>query len=157
MSDFDRAVEIIFKVEGYDKVIVDEGGLTKWGISKNANPDVDIANLTRAQAKAIYKARYWDPVRCDDMAWPLNLCVFDAAVNQGVGPAARMLQAAVGVAQDGILGIKTMARVNALPPKELGASYMAKRALRYVGTKNFDKYGYGWFARLFRVAAASVS
>lgn len=156
MSDFDRAVEVIFKVEGYDKVIVDEGGLTKWGISKNANPDIDIENLTKDQAKGLYRARYWDTVRAEEMAWPLNLFVFDAAVNQGVGAAIKMLQSAVGAAQDGVLGRKSMALIGALPPKELAASYMSKRALRYVGTRNFDKYGYGWFARLFRVSAASL-
>ena len=155
MTDFDRAVEVIFRVEGYDKQIVDEGGLTKWGISKNANPDLDIASLTKEQAKEIYRQRYWLPVRGDELAWPLNLCVFDAAVNQGNDAAIKMLQAAVGVAADGRLGAKTLAAVKHMPAVAMAQSYMAKRALRYVGTRNFDKYGYGWFSRLFRVLSAS--
>jgi hypothetical protein len=32
----------------------DDGGLTKYGIDEESHPDVDIANLTRDQAIAIY-------------------------------------------------------------------------------------------------------
>lgn len=150
--EFKRAVEVIFAVEGYDKVIVDEGGLTKWGISARGNPDLDIRSLTREQAAKIYHDRYWAPVRADELPWPLSLFVFDAAVNHGVDPAVRMLQRAVGVPVDGRLGPKTLSRTRAMGG-EAAALFMAQRCLRYTGTRNFDKNGYGWFARLFRVSA----
>jgi lysozyme family protein len=151
--EFKRAVEVIFAVEGYDKVITDEGGLTKWGVSARGNPDLDIRALTREQAAQIYHDRYWKPVRGDDLPWPLSLYVFDAAVNHGTEPAAQMLQRAIGVAVDGRLGPKTVARAKAMNVAEASALFMAQRCLRYTGTRNFDKNGYGWFARLFRVAA----
>lgn len=151
-AQFFRAVDIILDLEGEDKVIVDTGGLTKYGISQRAYPDLDIRNLTEADAKRIYFEDYWSAVSGDDFAWPLNLLVFDAAVNQGVSAASKMLQkAAGGLVVDGVLGRKTKARVSSVPPKEMAARYMARRALRYTGTRAFDKYGYGWMSRLFRI------
>lgn len=150
--EFKRAVAVTFDLEGGDKVIVDSGGLTKWGVSQRAYPDLDIRSLTRADAEALYHRDYWLKVRADEMAWPLSLFVYDAAVNQGVDAAVRMLQRAIGVAQDGALGPKTLARAKALGT-EAAALFMAQRSLRYAGTRHFDKYGYGWFARLFRLSA----
>ncbi len=153
--DFERAVEIIFKLEGYDETVVDSGGLTKWGISQRAYPNLDIRALTKADAKKIYHDDYWMKSRADQLAWPLSLYVFDAAVNQGVKPAAKMLQSAAGgLRVDGIIGSKTLSRVSRFPPAELGARYMARRCQRYAGTRHYDRYGYGWFARLFRLRNA---
>lgn len=156
MTDFARAVAIILKLEGGDKVITDTGGLTKYGISQRAYPDLDIRSLTQKQAEDIYERDYWDAVKAGEMVWPLNLFMFDAAVNQGSGAAIRMLQdAAGGLSIDGILGAKSLRRIRQQDPDELAALFMAKRALRYAGTRKFDKYGYGWLARLFRVVSAS--
>lgn len=62
----------------------DPGGATKYGISKRAHPDVDIPNLTEDQAKAIYEHDYYLAAGCDQLDEPLDLVVFDAAVNLGV-------------------------------------------------------------------------
>lgn len=156
VRDFDRALDIIFDLEGGDKVIVDTGGLTKWGISQRAYPDTDIRSLTREDAAKLYERDYWDAVAAEEFAWPLNLYLFDAAVNQGVGAASKMLQDAAGnLRVDGIIGRATRARVQSQPPRELAARFMAKRAMRYTGTRAFDQYGYGWMARLFRVTLRS--
>lgn len=168
MSDFDRAVEVILVQEcGYNPgtgvrgdgyVSPDEaarkgdrGGETKFGICKRQYPDLDIANLTEDQAKDIYRRDYWAPVKGNQLPWPLNLFVFDAAVNQGVGAATNMLQAALGVAQDGIIGVKTIERANKIG-QYADAVFMCNRAMRYMGTRDFDKFGRGWFIRLFEVA-----
>lgn len=68
----------------------DPGGETKWGLSKKGNPDLDIANLTKQDAWEIYRKRYWDPCGCDEMPYPWDVIVFDAAVNLGVAKAMRM-------------------------------------------------------------------
>lgn len=153
-SDFIRAVNIIFRLEGYDELHTDPGGLTKWGISKRANPDLDIASLTREQAQEVYYERYWLAVDAYKFSWPLNLHLFDAAVNQGVVAAKKMLQQSVGgLAVDGIIGRKTTARINSMDQDEVSALFLAQRALRYFGTRHFDTYGRGWLARLFRLQA----
>lgn len=149
---FDRAFSLVVGVEGgYSNDARDPGGETKFGISKRSYPNVDIANLTLDAAKAIYLRDYWTPVHGDELPWPLSLFVFDAAVNQGKPAAIAMLQKSLGVAQDGILGVKTLAAAAKSPP-ELCPRFMANRALRYTGTRNFDIDGLGWFTRLFTVA-----
>jgi lysozyme family protein len=68
----------------------DPGGLTKYGLSKRANPDLDIVNLTLEDAKRIYKARYWTPIAkgTDD---DIDMAAFDSAVNCGVGTVKKWL------------------------------------------------------------------
>ena len=91
-ADFDKAVEFVLEREGLlSNHSSDRGGLTKYGISQKANPDVDVLNLTREDAISIYKERYWDSVGADKMDMATALVAFDASVNHGVGTAKRMV------------------------------------------------------------------
>jgi len=84
-TDFDQAVEFTLRWEGgYENDPDDPGGETNWGISKRAYPNLDIKNLTKEQAIVIYESDYWIPSGCSLWEWPLNLIVFDTAVNCGV-------------------------------------------------------------------------
>lgn len=83
--DADTAIQNVLRREGgYVNDPEDAGGETKYGISKAANPDVDVANLTPEQAAQIYKAKYWDAIDADNLPPELREAAFDAAVNQGV-------------------------------------------------------------------------
>lgn len=153
MSDFDKAFEHVLGIEGgYVNDPKDPGGETKYGICKRSYPAIDIKALTIEQAKAIYKRDYWDKVKGDELPSPINLFMFDAAVNQGVEPAIKMLQAALSVAQDGVFGAQTLRAAAQAKGGELPAQFMATRAMRYIGTRNFDRYGKGWFKRLFAIS-----
>lgn len=91
-ANFDQAVEFVLEREGLlSNHVNDRGGLTKYGISQKANPDIDVANLTRNEAIAIYKDRYWDSIGADNMNMATALVAFDASVNHGVGTAKNML------------------------------------------------------------------
>jgi lysozyme family protein len=156
-TNYDAAFAKIIGVEGGyqspEQAIArsDSGGETHFGISKRQYPNLDIKNLTMADAMGIYKRDYWDMVKGDFLPAPLDLFVFDSAVNQGVVSAIIMLQKSIGVAQDGVMGKDTMAKIaNASP--ELAAMFMARRAMRYVGTRSFDLNGTGWMKRLFMIA-----
>lgn len=94
----DAAIRFVMrKLEGGGQRVVDSGGVTRYGISKNANPDVDVENLTEAQAADLYKRRYWDKLGLDDSTPPdFALVAFDAAINHGVGAAQRMVAEAKG-------------------------------------------------------------
>ena len=37
----------------------DRGGMTKFGISQRAHPELDIPNLTKEEAKQVYFEDYW--------------------------------------------------------------------------------------------------
>ena len=62
----------------------DRGGLTKYGISQRAYPNLDIQNLTAQQAAEIYKRDFWDAIKADQLDPVIREMAFDAAVNQGV-------------------------------------------------------------------------
>jgi lysozyme family protein len=155
-TNFDKAFAITVGVEGGyqspEEAVVrkDPGGETKYGVCKRDFPSVDIKSLTMDQAKAIYQEKYWSLVKGDQLPWPLCACVFDAAVNQGVIPAIKMLQKVVKVPQTGILDVGTMSKVKTAGDFQV-ANYMAQRTMRYTGTRNFDVFGEGWFTRLFTV------
>lgn len=157
---FALCVDLIFELEGYDKVVDDEfdsGGLTKWGISQAAFPEEDIRSLTKQDAIALYYKHYWKPAKCGELSPPVALAVFDCAVNQGVGVAARLLQESVGSPADGVVGPNTLRCAARMEPVETVVKLMTLRTRRYIGTKGFDRFGRGWMGRCIQVTAlASV-
>ena len=153
MGDFTRCIELILAEEGgLAHRRRDPGGLTKFGISSRAYPNLDIASLTRDQAIAIYRADYWAKIHGDDLPTGLDLLVFDTAVNMGVLTAAMLLQEAVGATLDGVIGPVTLSRARQTLPELLG-DYCALRAWRYEINRTEDVFGKGWFRRLFRLYA----
>ena len=92
-DNFEKALEFTLPHEGvhsYDQ----QGGDTRYGLARNFHEDIPQAewdNLTLDQAKAIYRSQYWNELHCDDLPFPLDVIVFDSAVNPGTGAAARFL------------------------------------------------------------------
>lgn len=92
-ENFNKAIEFVLKWEGgYSNNPADPGGETKFGISKRAYPNLNIASLTKEQAVAIYRKDYWEKCGCDRLEYPLDVIVFDTAVNCGVQRALTWLQ-----------------------------------------------------------------
>ena len=153
MTLFDRATELILKHEGgYVYDAMDAGLETNMGISRRSYPDLDLKNLTREDAIAIYRRDFWDGQRCHQMPPAVALVFYDACINQGPYAAACDLQGALGVPIDGILGPVTMAAVGALPPRDVVTRLVARRAMRYALHRQLTRYGLGWFTRLADVA-----
>lgn len=164
-SDFDRAVDRVLGNEGgYVNHPDDPGGETNWGITKA----VAVANgyagamreLTREQAKAIYKAAYWTPLKADSYHPAIGFQLFDAAVNHGASNAARFLQRAVDVVDDGSIGPRTLAAVATVPVTDVLLRFNAERLEFYTSlTKTFPVFGRGWVRRVaenLRYAEADV-
>ena len=63
------------------------------------------------EAKRIYRAKYWDAQRCDELPAGVDYAVFDYGVNSGIGRSKKVLQRVVGVTADGVLGPATMRAV----------------------------------------------
>lgn len=160
-ANFDAVMVEIFKHEGgYStnksdpgnwtggKVGVGELRGTNMGIAAHAHPNVDIKNLTKAQAKEIYRKQYWNVIKGDDLPAGIDLVTMDGSVNSGVGRGPKWLQAALRVAQDGKIGPKTITAawtanaidtVNAACDARLGF-------LR--GLKTYPTFGKGWERRV---------
>lgn len=146
MTSFDKAFEILIGHEGgYVNDANDRGGETRYGISKRAYPHIDIANLTLAQAKDIYRNDYWDKAKCSSLPPDLALLVFDAAVNNGASTAIRWLQQAAGVVSDGIIGPQTVA---ASFSSGVAARFHAMRVDAMTKMPTWPNHGRGWAKRL---------
>lgn len=121
------------------EVTHDTGGMTKYGISSKAHPDVDIANLTKDQARDIYRKHYFDRMgKMDHLHPKVRAVALDAAVNQGLSHA-KELVAAHG-------------------KKDNHETMIQARQAHYdhLATKNPAKYGKyhkGWTNRLNRLRA----
>jgi len=133
MANFDGSVEKTLIHEGgyvFDKN--DRGGETNFGISKRAYPDIDIKNLTVAQAKEIYKRDYWDRVRGDEIASQRVASeIFDTAVNMGVRTASKLIQGCVGSHPDGVIGNITLQKINAMDEELLLLRFKLAKVARY--------------------------
>lgn len=129
MTPFDKALSFVFGNEGgYSNDPDDRGGATNLGITQSTldrarrqMPDLpeSVEDLTREPAAEIYRVLYWEASKADMMPYPLCTLHFDAAVNHGVGGAAKLLQRTVNnyaakagldvcVDVDGAVGPKTL-------------------------------------------------
>ena len=148
MTFDDAFTRLIGNEGGYVNDPRDAGGETKFGISKRAYPDVNIASLTLDDAKAIYKRDYWDRAKADQYDGQIGFHLFDAAVNSGVDRAIRLLQAAAGTMPDGKVGPGTMAAIAALPAPVLVARMNAERLEFMASLGSWDHFGRGWAHRI---------
>ena len=147
--NFEQAIERVLSSEGgYSNDPKDPGGETQWGISKRSYPDVDIKNLTREQAKEIYKRDFWDVVVGASLHEDIAFQVLDFAVNSGGSVAIQYLQRAAGVADDGHLGPVSIAAINNQPMGPLILIYLAMRLEFMTKLKNWPDAGKGWARRI---------
>ena len=121
---------------------------TKYGIAANTYPDLDIKALTLDQAKAIYRRDWWDKIHADQLPGAVAFQLLDFAVNAGITRAVISLQRAVGVADDGKLGPRTLAAVNAMPVPDVLARFNAERLEFYASLSTWPTYGKGWARRV---------
>lgn len=133
---------------GYVNNPNDLGGETKYGISKKAYPNLDIANLTIEQAKEIYKRDYWSRCKCEFMPDALSIAVFDFAVNSGTKRSIRYLQRALGVTIDGVVGNQTIGACNRIPTKYVLEKFINYRKTFLWNLKNYKYFGTGWERRV---------
>lgn len=136
---------------GYVNHPNDPGGETNWGITKRtalgSGYTGSMRELTREQAKAIYKTEYWGRARCDEYDGAIAFQLFDAAVNHGIGNAIRFLQRASGVADDGIMGPVTMAAIEAMTVTDVLMRFNAARLRFYTNLSTWSTFGRGWTRR----------
>jgi lysozyme family protein len=155
-DNFEESLKMILHHEGlFSAHPSDPGGATMRGVTQAVWEDwVDrpvtedeMKSLTVADVTPIYKKNYWDRVKADDLPSGVDFAVFDLAVNGGVGRGAKMLQAVVGVTQDGGIGPQTLAAVANMDAVDIIYNYTARREDFYRSLSTFDTFGRGWLRR----------
>lgn len=148
------ALDLILDLEGGGRITddpADPGGLTRWGVSARAYPDINIRALSREDAAAIYRRDYWQALRCNDYPYATALMLFDTAVNQGKTAATRMSQSIIGVKVDGLFGPVTHAGLMKHPPYDFCDSMAISRLVAYKNNRNSSRYFKGWASRVIRI------
>ena len=152
--DFDEAFQLLIGNEGgYSNNPADPGGETMWGVTARVarahGYTGAMRDLPLATAKAIAKAEYWDPFKCDQLPPDVRFQVLDAAYNGG--SPAKWLQQAAGVSVDGVIGPQTLAALNASDPDKIVMRFDAYR-LQYLARLRGElpEFAGGWMNRIAR-------
>jgi len=177
---FKENLKFVLKWEGgYTHHPNDPGGPTNMGITQSVYdayrkekklPPRHVKDITREEVEEIYFTRYYVPSKAPLLPPPLDLVVFDTAVNMGVKTSAILLQKALkelGVypyAVDGTIGNLTLEAVNkAVSEKGMATvvkKYIELRNLRYheIANKNpkLKVFLRGWLNRTSDLLAHCV-
>ena len=163
--NFNEALEHVLKHEGgFVNHPSDPGGMTNLGVTRavweewvgRESSEKEMRSLTPEMVAPLYKRKYWDRVKADDLPSGVNYAVFDASVNSGTGRAAKWLQEAVGAVADGAIGPNTIAKVKAHDADALVNAYCDNRLNFLKGLKTFDTFGKGWTRRVEEVRQVAL-
>jgi hypothetical protein len=156
-DNFDRCVAVTLAYEGgFSDNPTDPGGATNFGITKRTleaflGHEVavdDVRAMSSGTAIEIYRANYWNHMRCGDLPAGVDLMVFDYGVNSGPATAIRALQGLVHVAQDGAIGRVTLGAVAQAGAATL-VNGLAQTRMAYLrGLATFADFGHGWTRRV---------
>jgi lysozyme family protein len=172
MADYKKAIEVTLKAEGgYVNDPNDPGGETYKGIARTRNSkwsgwvNIDLQknktgfpknleNDSDLQEKVLelYEANYWDKIRGDEINdQDIAESIFDFAVNAGPRTSVKLAQIAVGATADGIIGPKTLEKINSDDKRAFLATFALAKISRYVSIcekrKESRKYFFGWVRR----------
>ena len=153
LTTFNDIIEVVLHHEGgYVNDPKDPGGETNFGIAKRSHPDVDIKNLTKDEAKEIYKEQYWDKNKVESLPEDLRHIYFDMCVNQGKSRGVKILQRAANakgadLVVDGGLGPKTIAALDGVELDRVRAYRIKYYADLVTRKPDLEKFYFGWFRR----------
>lgn len=170
MDRFSECLAFTLREEGgYCDDPRDPGRATNMGITLatlrawTGNPRLtaaDIRGIRRSVAAGIYRAEYWNKLRCDALPTGIDLMVFDFGVNAGAAGSARLLQTMLGFIGDdldGCIGPQTLDAVAAYAPRTAIGTLAAAQVAHYRTLAEFDDFGAGWLARTGRRKTAALA
>ena len=166
-ANFDSCLaKLLVHEGGYVHHPSDPGGMTNLGVTARVweewvgHPvdEKQMRALTPALVAPLYRKKYWDACRANELISGLDYAVFDVAVNSGVGRAIKLLQSVVGATPDGGYGSITAALVKKAEqdPTRLIELYSAKRLDFLESLNSFLIFGKGWSRRVAEVKADAL-
>lgn len=149
---------------GYSNDPQDNGGSTNKGITQATydhwrrvrnQPLRDVRQIDPNEVEAIYRSLFWNAIHGDDLPAGVDYCTFDYAVNSGPVRAAKALQRAAGVNDDGQIGPVTLAAIAAADPRRLICAICADRLAFMERQPAWGHFGNGWSHRVASVEVAA--
>lgn len=145
---------------GYVNHPSDPGGPTNRGVTQRVydayrkyygQKQRSVKHIDDSEVAEIYNKHYWKLIRGDSLPIGLDYAVFDFAVNSGVSRATRYLQRLVGVEDDGVLGVISLAAIEncyKTDKSKVIAQYCANRLAFVRSLRTFPVFGKGWTRRI---------
>jgi len=165
-SSYPEAIRRLLASEGgYVNHPSDPGGPTNFGITlgdyrKYVKADASAADVRAIQvgeAKAIYRSKYWDAMRGDELPAGVDYCVFDYAVNSGTGRAPKVLQRVLRVPVTGRVDDATLAAARGRDARALIQGICDERMRFLQSLKTWPVFGRGWTKRVAAVRTAALA
>ncbi len=159
-SSYDRALARVLKHEGgYTNHPSDPGGPTNFGITihdyrryiKKSGTASDVRNMKLADAAKIYRSRYWDALRCDELPAGLDYAVFDYGVNSGIGRVPKVMARLLGQGAGSTMTDAVIAATRKANPQTLIARLCDERLAFLRSLKTWPVFGAGWGRRVSEV------
>ena len=164
ITNFDSVMKLVLQEEGgfYDDPR-DADSITNLGITKRlweayVGHEVDkstMRKLTVADVAPLYKLNYWNRVHADDLPAGVDYAVMDFAVKSGTSRAAKTLQRACGLEDDGFIDPENLLTIQAANPLVLIDHICEQRLAFLVSLPSYTTFGKGWSSRIERVKAAA--
>ncbi len=155
---------------GYVDHPSDPGGATNMGITlatlsrwrKRTVSRQEVKDLSREEARAIFRKWYYDAVGGDRLPGPVALAVYNSAVLSGVGRAVKWLQSTLNsmdqrIEVDGEAGAKTLAAAARVDAQQLAAAYFDRYEQFLRALAHWPTFGKGWLNRLNDMRAAALN
>jgi len=156
-SNFKECLDLVLKAEGgWVNHPKDPGGETNLGVTKRVweewvgHPVESLKKLTKEDVAPLYEQKYWRPCYCEVLPRGLDFVVFSMGVNAGPGRSVKLLQSAIGILPDGIIGPRTRALISSSNGADIVAKFSEVRREYYKSLKTFPIFGRGWLARVDR-------
>ncbi len=166
-SNYDDALARLIAHEGgYSNHPDDPGGPTNFGITiadyrKYVNRDAtaaDVKAMRLDEAKAVYRARYWDAMRCDELPAGVDYAVFDCGVNSGIGRSGKVLRRVLRLATTtSLMADDVIAAARAADAARLVEAICDERLRFLKSLKTWPVFGKGWGRRVAEVRAAALA
>ena len=165
-STFETCLSLLLVHEGgYTNHPSDPGGPTNFGITiedyrryvKVNATAADVRRMRLDEAKIIYREKYWDAQRCDELPAGVNYAVFDYGVNSGTGRSGKVLRRMLGLPDDSsTVTDAVIAAARAADPKILIAAICDERLRFLQALKTWPVFGAGWGRRVAEVKSTAL-
>jgi lysozyme family protein len=142
---------------GYVNNPKDPGGPTDRGITQKTydawndlkkRPRKAVKGITQMEADNIIYEQYMLPVKFSSLPSGVDYAVVDFSVNSGASAAVKVLQRVLGLKEDGVLGVVTLAAINKVDPAKLILEYGEARMKFLKSLKTWNTFGKGWTKRV---------
>ena len=138
---------------------------------RHGDPRRAVYEASDAEIAQVYREDFWDAASCSEFPKKIGIYLFDAAVQHSPRQSIKILQRALAIEDDGVVGPMTINAARSQPLKRVTRDMLAKRMVfygkvlvnRYIQfwKRTPDeykariysvKYAYGWFRRVIDLA-----